>query len=104
MAKYKFLKVLGTEPDGYVIKIDRLSGEGPEYNSDCVYEVYMKPTETGMQGGVRKLNTDPTIGAKIKFNPALIVYESELTDSSPVVKFIENGEKKLVQEPKLLVR
>ncbi|MCQ2209132.1 MAG: hypothetical protein MJZ34_02460 [Paludibacteraceae bacterium] len=99
MASYKFLRILGGDPEGgYVIKIDRTTNEGMTFNSDHVYEISKFMTEQGPQVGVQRMDTLPFVGEKFKINPAVIIWETEVPENSPVIKFVEGCNAKAAEE------
>ena len=104
MAEYQFLRVLGADPEGgYVIKRDRITGSSLEVESDHVFEFSKFQTEQGPQVGVQRMDTLPFVGAKVKFNPNLIIFESQVPPDSPIVKFIENSNAKAAEQKSGLI-
>lgn len=97
---YQFIKMLGGDPDGgYVVKRDRITSDNNYIiASDHVFEFLKFNTEAGQQIGVQRMDTLPFIGETVKFNPALIIFESTVPPESPIVRFIENSNSKAVEQ------
>jgi len=100
MAQYQFLKILGGDPEGgFVIKRDRLTGDTSlELPSDHVFE-FLKFQLDGVQKiGVQRMDTLPYVGPTMKFNPSLIIFQTDVPADSPVVRFIENSNAQAVEQ------
>ncbi len=99
MAQYKFLRLLGADPEGgFVIKLDKISGEGWTVDADHVFELSKFMTEQGPQVGIQRMDTLPYTGPQIKFNPALVMFETIVPADSPIIQFIENGNAKAAEQ------